>query len=107
MVDTALFSPDDSMDRVTGDYEQLEHPHRPMTPGEEEILRIYEDGVYRPPDMFEIPGGFQLQRFCGRPGRPVKEAAEPDDPEFGDAAHCREANHRSVMGSASSKTRVT
>ena len=24
-----------------------------MTPGEEEIMRIYEDGIYRPPDMIE------------------------------------------------------
>ena len=60
-----------------------------MTPGEEEIMRIYEDGVYQPPDMFERPGGFQTRRFCVRPGIPVMEsAAEPDDPEFEDAAHC-------------------
>jgi hypothetical protein len=24
-----------------------------MTPGEEEIMMIYEDGIYRPPDMIE------------------------------------------------------
>ena len=30
-----------------------------MTPGEEEI---YEDGIYRPPDMIEIPGGLQIKR---------------------------------------------
>ena len=28
-----------------------------MTPGEEEISRIYEDGIYRPPDMIKKPGG--------------------------------------------------
>ena len=27
--------------------------YRTMTPGEEEIMRIYEDGIYRPPDMIE------------------------------------------------------
>ena len=26
-----------------------------MTPGEEEISRIYEDEIYRPPDMIEKP----------------------------------------------------
>ena len=34
-----------SMYRVTGDQEQLEYPYRPMTPGEEEIMMIYEDGL--------------------------------------------------------------
>ena len=33
------------MYRVTGDQEQLEYPYRPMTPGEEEIMMIYEDGL--------------------------------------------------------------
>ena len=39
-------------------------PHyRPMTPGEEEIMRIYEDGIYLPPDMIEKPGGLQIKRL--------------------------------------------
>ena len=33
------------MYRVTGDQEQLENPYRPMTPAEEEIMMIYEDGL--------------------------------------------------------------
>ena len=55
--DGALSSPDDSMYGVAGDQEQLEYPYRPMTPGEEEIMRIYEDWVYRSPDMIERLGG--------------------------------------------------
>ena len=46
--------------------------------------------------MIERPGGFQIQRFCVRPGRHIMESAEPDDPEFGDAAHCRAALHKPV-----------
>ena len=48
---------------LAGDLEQLEYPYRPMTPGEEEIMRIYEDKVFWPPDMIERPGGVQTQRF--------------------------------------------
>ena len=35
--------------------EQLEYQYRPMTPGEEKIMRIYEDKIYPPPDMTEKP----------------------------------------------------
>ena len=64
-------------------------------------MSIYEDRVYQPPDMIEKLGGFRIRRVCARPGRPVTEsAAEPDDPEFGDAAHCRAALHRPVVGPA-------
>ena len=47
--DAALSSPDDSMQEpdLASDLEQFEDPYRPMTPGEEEIMRIYEDEVYR------------------------------------------------------------
>ena len=41
--------------------EQLDYPSRPMTPGDEEISRIYKDRVYRPPDMIKRPGGFQIR----------------------------------------------
>ena len=34
------------MNRDTGDTVQLEYQFRPMTPGEEEITWIYEDGIY-------------------------------------------------------------
>ena len=93
--DAALSSPDASFYKVAGDQEQLEYPYRPRTPGEEEIMRIYKDGVYKPLDIIELPVGFQTQRFCVRLGRTVMEsAAESDDPEFRDAAHCRAALHR-------------
>ena len=37
------------------DPEQIEYQYRPMTPGEEKIIRIYEDKIYPPPDMTEKP----------------------------------------------------
>ena len=37
-----------------------EDQYRPMTPGEEEIMRIYEDGIYRVPDLIERTGGFWI-----------------------------------------------
>jgi hypothetical protein len=44
--------------------ENRDAPHyRPMTPGEEEIMRIYEDGIYLPPDMIKKPGGLQIKRL--------------------------------------------
>ena len=74
-----------------------------MTPGEEETMRIYEDGIYRPPDMIEKPRGLQIKRSSIRDGRscllqtalhyPVVEAA---DSEYGDASHCRKALYTSV-----------
>ena len=33
-------------------------------------MRIYEDVTYHPQDMIEIPGGFQVQRYCIRTERP-------------------------------------
>ena len=75
-----------------------------MIPCEEEIMRIYEDGIYRPPDMIEKPGGLQIKGSGIRDRRSctsqtalhhaVVEAAEPDDSEYGDAAHCGTALHR-------------
>ena len=41
----------------TGDSEDQ---YRPMTPGEEEIMRIYEDGIYRAPDLIERTGGLWI-----------------------------------------------
>ena len=40
--------------------EQPEYQYRPMTPGEEEIMRIYKDGIYRPPDMIEKSRDFTI-----------------------------------------------
>ena len=46
-----------SMVRNTGD---LEDQYRPMTPGEEEIMRIYEDGIYRASDLTERTVGLWI-----------------------------------------------
>ena len=54
--EAALYSPEDSMQGtdLACDPEQLEYLYRPMTPDEEEIMRIYEDRIYCPPDMTEV-----------------------------------------------------
>ena len=38
----------------------LEDQYRPMTPGEEEIMRIHEDGIYRTSDLTERTGGLWI-----------------------------------------------
>ena len=38
----------------------LEDQYRLMTPGEEEIMRIYEDGIYRTSDLTERTGGLWI-----------------------------------------------
>ena len=43
--------------------EQPEYQYRPMTPGEEEIMRIYKDKIYGPPDMTEKPGGLYIEGY--------------------------------------------
>ena len=57
--EAALYSPEDSLQGpdLACDPEQLEYLYRPMTPDEEEIMRIYENRIYCPPDMTEKPGG--------------------------------------------------
>ena len=49
----ALYSAEDSIQEpnLACCQEQLEYQYRPRTPGDEEILRIYEDRIYCPPDM--------------------------------------------------------
>ncbi len=42
-----------SIDRDTQDMEQLEYQYRPMTPGEEEIMKIHEKVIHCPCDMIE------------------------------------------------------
>jgi len=37
-----------------GDHQQIEDQYRPMTPGEGEILRFYEEEIYQAPDMIEL-----------------------------------------------------
>ena len=57
MPEAALNSAEDSIQRLNlaCGQDQLEYQYKPMTPGEEEISRIYEDGIYCPPDMIEKP----------------------------------------------------
>ena len=43
-----------------------------MAPAEEEISKIYEDRIYRPPDMIERPGGSCSLQTA--PQQSVKEA---------------------------------
>ena len=71
-----------------------------MTPGEAEIMRIYEDGIYRPPDMIEKQGGLQIKGSGIRDGRicSLQTALHHpvvDDSEYGDAVHCRVALYTS------------
>ena len=46
-----------SMVRDTGG---LEDQYRPMTPGEEKIMRIHMDGIYRTSDLTERTGGLWI-----------------------------------------------
>ena len=54
--------------RSQDDQEQPEDQYRPMTPGEEEIMRIYADGIYCSPDMIEKSGGFWITSSSMKPG---------------------------------------
>ena len=52
--------------------EQPEDQYRPMTPGEEEIMRIHEDGIFYSPDMIEKSRGFWITSSSMKPGRASK-----------------------------------
>ena len=54
--------------RLPDGQEQPEDQYRPMTPGEEEIMRIHEDGIYCSPDMIEKSGGFWNTSSSTKPG---------------------------------------
>ena len=56
---TQPIAPGVSIGTNTGDSEDQ---YRPMTPGEEEIMRIYEDGIYRATNMIERSGGLWITR---------------------------------------------
>ena len=63
-----------------------------MTLGEEEILNIHEDGIYRAPDMIELSGGlwitgdprviYSLQtapiQYCGNGGPRLRTGRTPE-----------------------------
>ena len=86
----ALYSAEDSIQEsnLACGQEQLEYQYRPMTPGEEEISRFYEDEIYHPPDMIEKPVDLWIARFNMRPGencslqtssqKPVVETSDSD-----------------------------
>ena len=60
--EAALYSAEDSISEpnLACGQEQVEYQYRPMTPGEEETLRIYENGISCLPDMIEKPGGLWI-----------------------------------------------
>ena len=43
-----------------GDHQQIDDQYRPMTLGEEEILRLYEEGIYQAQDMMQLLGGLWI-----------------------------------------------
>ena len=57
-----------SMVRDTGG---LEDQYRPMTPGEEEIMRIHEDGIYRTSDLMERTGGLWITERISPSSKPT------------------------------------
>ena len=48
---------------LIGDQQQIDDQYRPMTLGEEEILNIHEDGIYRAPDMIKLSGGLWITGY--------------------------------------------
>ena len=55
--------------------EQSEYQYRPK--GEEEIMRIYGDGIYCPLDMIEKPGGLHIEGYRIRDGGSCSLQAAP------------------------------
>ena len=62
------------------DMVQSEYQYRPMAQGEEEIMRIYEDKIYGPPDMTEKPGGLYIEGYIIRDGQSCSLQAAPHHP---------------------------
>ena len=60
--------------------EQSEDQYRPMTPGEEEIMRIYTDVIYCFPDMIEKSGGFWITSSSMKPGESCSSQAALQPP---------------------------
>ena len=60
--------------------EQPEDQYRPMTPGEEEIMRIFADGIYYSPDMIEKSGGFWITSSSMKPGESCSLQTAPQQP---------------------------
>ena len=54
-----------------------------MTMGEEEILRLYEKGIYRAPDMIELLGGLLITWYpwgsCSLRTAPILDTVEMED----------------------------
>ena len=56
-------SPTESSTQISDpicDQQQIDDQYRPMTLGEEEILNIHEDGIYRAPEMIKLSGGLWI-----------------------------------------------
>ena len=51
-----------------------------MTPGEEEIMRVYEKKIYRPPDMIEKPGGLHIKGSSIRDKELLRDTPIPGTP---------------------------
>ena len=51
-----------------------------MTPGEEEIMRIYENRIYCPPDMIVKSGGFWIISSSMKPGQSCLLQTAPKQP---------------------------
>ena len=68
---------------LIGDQQQIDDQYRPMTLGEEEILRIHEEGIYRTPDMIELSGGLWItgdpRGSCSLKTAPIQDAVEMED----------------------------
>ena len=60
--------------------EQSEDQYRPMTPGEEEIMKIHTDGIYCSPDMIEKSGGFWITSSSVKPEKSCSRQAALHSP---------------------------
>ena len=66
--------------RSPNDQEQPEDQYRPMTPGKEEIMRIYADGIYCSPGMIEKSGGLWITSSSMKPGESCSRQAALQPP---------------------------
>jgi len=62
------------------DMEQPENQYRPINPDEEEIMGIYDDGIYCPLDMTEKTEGLHTKGSSIRDGRSCFLQASPHHP---------------------------
>ena len=89
-----MHSPAGSMNRATGDLEQLECSYR----GELDFLASTSEAALDSPDSTEYGDTAHCRATLHRPV--VESAAEPEVSEHGDAAHCRTVLYRPVASPA-------